>query len=57
MCETYGKYPLTGALLEKTEYRSLDPLGKAIIMAADYLPPYENPSEDYPFLLTTGRTI
>jgi anaerobic selenocysteine-containing dehydrogenase len=57
VCETYGKDPLTGALLEETEYRSLNLLGKAIIMAGDYVPPYENPSEEYPFLLTTGRTI
>lgn len=31
--------------------------GKAIIKAARYLPPHEMPSEDYPFQLTTGRTL
>lgn len=40
------------------EYRSLNPYGKAIITAADYVPPYESPSEEYPFLLlNTGRTL
>lgn len=28
-----------------------------MIKAADYLPPHEVPSDDYPFQLTTGRTL
>jgi predicted molibdopterin-dependent oxidoreductase YjgC len=39
------------------EYRSLNPDGKAIIKAAAYVPPHELPSADYPFQLTTGRTL
>jgi anaerobic selenocysteine-containing dehydrogenase len=31
--------------------------GKAIIKAAQYLPPHEVPSSDYPFALITGRTL
>ena len=56
-CESYGKDLLTGASWEPTEYTAANPLGKAILKAADYVPPYETTSEEYPFLLNTGRTI
>ncbi|MDP9471873.1 MAG: nitrate reductase [Chloroflexota bacterium] len=56
-CESYGKDLLTGAVWEPTEYRATNPLGKAILKAADYVPPHETPNEEYPFLLNTGRTI
>ncbi len=56
-CEAYGKDLITGAPLEPTEYRALNPYGKAIIKAAEYLPPHERPNSDYPFALITGRTV
>lgn len=56
-CETYGRDLVTGASMEETEYRALNPDGKAMIKAAEYLPPHEMPSEEYPFQLVTGRTI
>jgi anaerobic selenocysteine-containing dehydrogenase len=56
-CESYGKDLVTGAPLEPTEYRAMNPTGKAIIKAAQYLPPHESPSPDYPFALITGRTV
>jgi anaerobic selenocysteine-containing dehydrogenase len=56
-CESFGMDLLTGALVEETEYRALNPEGKAMLKAADYQPPAEEPSADYPFLLDTGRTI
>jgi anaerobic selenocysteine-containing dehydrogenase len=56
-CESYGKDLVTGAPVEPIEYRALNPDGKAVIKAAEYLPPHETPSEEYPFQLTTGRTI
>ncbi|WP_172831592.1 molybdopterin oxidoreductase family protein [Mycobacterium asiaticum] len=56
-CEAYGKDLITGAPLEPTEYRAMNPYGKAIIKAAEYVPPHEQPSEDYPFVLITGRTV
>ena len=31
--------------------------GRAILNAAEYQPPDEEPSAEYPFLLTTGRTV
>lgn len=42
--------------MEPTEYCALNPHGKAIFKAAQYLPPHEQPSQDYPFALITGRT-
>ncbi|MEV5439557.1 nitrate reductase [Streptomyces sp. NPDC052682] len=57
VCESYGKDLVTGATQEVVEYRSLNPEGKAMIKAASYLPPREEPDEEYPFQLTTGRTI
>src|SRR4051812_17343250 len=56
-CEAYGKDLITGAPLEPTEYRAMNAYGKAIIKAAEYLPPHERPSSDYPFVLITGRTV
>ncbi|MDT3395541.1 molybdopterin oxidoreductase family protein [Streptomyces sp. B1866] len=56
-CEAYGRDLVTGAPLEPVEYRALNPDGRAVIKAAAYLPPHERPSDDYPLLLTTGRTL
>lgn len=55
--ETYGRDLITGAALEATEYRALNPDGRAVIKAAEYLPPHEDVSDRYPFQLITGRTI
>ncbi|WP_329189740.1 molybdopterin oxidoreductase family protein [Actinacidiphila glaucinigra] len=57
LCESYGKDLVTGAADDVVEYRSRNPGGKAMIKAAEYLPPHEEPSPEYPFQLTTGRTI
>lgn len=35
----------------------MNPFGKAIIKAAEYVPPHERPTSDYPFALITGRTV
>jgi anaerobic selenocysteine-containing dehydrogenase len=56
-CESYGMDLATGAVVEPTEYRALNPEGKAILKAADYQAPLEEPDEDFPMMLTTGRTI
>jgi anaerobic selenocysteine-containing dehydrogenase len=56
-CESYGKDLLTGAALSPDEYRALNPEGKAMIKAAEYLPPAEPPSDEYPLRLNTGRTV
>jgi anaerobic selenocysteine-containing dehydrogenase len=56
-CEAYGKDLITGAPLEPTEYRAMNPYGNAIIKAAEYVPPHEPPRDDHPFVLITGRTL
>jgi anaerobic selenocysteine-containing dehydrogenase len=38
-------------------YKAHDPAGRAVIKAADYVPPTEMPDTEYPFMLTTGRVV
>uniref|UniRef100_UPI003FA37743 molybdopterin oxidoreductase family protein n=1 Tax=Streptomyces luteogriseus TaxID=68233 RepID=UPI003FA37743 len=56
-CESYGRDMVTGASVEPVEYRALNPDGRAVIKAAEYLPPHEDTSADYPLQLITGRTV
>ncbi|MEV0533602.1 nitrate reductase [Kitasatospora sp. NPDC050463] len=56
-CETYGKDLVTGASVSETEYRALNPHGRAVIKAAEYLPPHEDTTRQYPLQLNTGRTL
>ncbi|THA75591.1 nitrate reductase [Streptomyces sp. A0642] len=56
-CETYGKDLITGASVPPEEYRSGNPDGKAMLKGAEFLPPHEEPDSDFPFQLTTGRTL
>ena len=56
-CESYGRDLVTGAPVSPTEYKALNPDGKAVIKAAEYLPPHELPSEEFPYQLITGRTL
>ena len=57
MCESYGKDTITGAPAEPAEYKAKNPAGKGIIKAAEFVPPHEVPSDDFPYQLTTGRTL
>jgi ferredoxin-nitrate reductase len=54
--EDYGHDLLTGATHERKDHTDLGAAGRAVLKAADYQPPNEAPSEDYPLLFTTGRT-
>ncbi|MBT2533366.1 nitrate reductase [Arthrobacter sp. ISL-48] len=56
-CESYGRDLITGAPVEAHEYKALNPEGKAVIKAAEYVPPHELPSQKFPFQLITGRTL
>jgi anaerobic selenocysteine-containing dehydrogenase len=56
-CESYGRDLVTGAPVEENEYKALNPEGKAVLKAAEYVPPHELPSQDFPFQLVTGRTL
>ena len=56
-CEDFGHDLRTGAADGELEYRAKEPDGRAFLQAAPYEPSPEMPSEEYPLLLTTGRTI
>jgi anaerobic selenocysteine-containing dehydrogenase len=56
-CEDYGHDLVTGASHTSETYRAMEPKGRAFLLAADYAPPAEEPNEDFPLLLTTGRTV
>jgi anaerobic selenocysteine-containing dehydrogenase len=53
----YGHDLLTGAALEEADYRALGVEGRARLRAAEYVPPREAPSDDFPLRLTTGRRV
>ncbi|MFL5779493.1 MAG: molybdopterin oxidoreductase family protein [Chloroflexota bacterium] len=54
-CETYGHDVVTGGALKPEEHAAMNPAGRAIIKGAEQVPPPEEPDDDYPYLLTTGR--
>jgi ferredoxin-nitrate reductase len=56
-CETFGYDIITGAERKKTQYKANDPKGKAVLVAADYQPPHEEPDDTYTLWLTTGRLV
>ena len=56
-CENYGHDLLTGATNTEADHRAMAPNGRAFLKAAAYTPPHEEPREEYPFRLITGRTI
>lgn len=56
-CETYGHDLNTGAEFTESDYRAKQPGGRAFLHITDYRPSPEVPDEDYPLLLTTGRTV
>ena len=55
--ETYGHDLATGAAFTEQEYGAKQPSGRAFLHAADYEPPPESTDEEFPLLLTTGRTV
>ncbi len=57
VCEDYGHDLLTGAAFERRDHAALQAGGRAILKAAHYVLPTELPSPEYPFQLTTGRTV
>jgi anaerobic selenocysteine-containing dehydrogenase len=56
-CETYGHDLSSGAPRNETQYRALDPSGRAFLYGVEYEPPPEAPDTDFPLVLTTGRTV
>jgi len=56
-CETYGHDLLTGAVNSEDDHRAIGPDGKAFLKAVPYTPTHEEPGDEYPLRLNTGRTI
>ena len=56
-CESFGHDLVTGAETPPEVYMADDPRGKAFLKPAEYQEPYEQPDDDYPFWLTTGRVV
>jgi anaerobic selenocysteine-containing dehydrogenase len=56
-CETYGHDLATGAEFTEAEYRARQPAGRAFLHAVDYQPSPEVTGDEYPLVLTTGRTV
>jgi anaerobic selenocysteine-containing dehydrogenase len=54
---TNGHDLATGAAHTATEYRAKNPAGRAFLHAVRYEPSPEEPTDERPFLLTTGRTV
>jgi anaerobic selenocysteine-containing dehydrogenase len=57
LCEDYGHDLQTGTTLTETEFKALGAHGRAVLKAAEWTPPHEWAREEYPFALTTGRTL
>ncbi|PKS10757.1 hypothetical protein jhhlp_002514 [Lomentospora prolificans] len=56
-CESYGHDLETGAPYSKLEYESMNPNGRAILKTCHYIEPREEPDEEYPLRLSTGRNV
>jgi anaerobic selenocysteine-containing dehydrogenase len=57
VCGDFGHDIETGGHVLPEKYRASDPQGKAWLKPADYFPPEEQPDDDYPFWLSTGRVV
>ena len=56
-CEDFGHDLTTGAARTEQQYRALGPNGRALLPAVAYEPAPEEPSDEWPLRLTTGRTV
>lgn len=56
-CESFGHDLETGAYYTKEEYKALNPNGRAILKACHYFPSSEEPNDEYPLRLSTGRRV
>jgi anaerobic selenocysteine-containing dehydrogenase len=56
-CEDYGHDLVTGAAHERKEFAALSANGRAILKSAPWRHPHEPPNDEYPLVLTTGRTV
>ncbi|MGH7103338.1 MAG: molybdopterin oxidoreductase family protein [Acetobacteraceae bacterium] len=56
-CETYGADFLTGNKNTRSDYQRIDPKGKAFLKPAHWRRQPNPVSDDYPFVLITGRVV
>lgn len=56
-CESFGHDLETGIPYTKAQYQNLNPAGRAILKSARYVPPPEEPDDEYPLRLSTGRNV
>ena len=56
-CESFGQDLDTGAPQSEQKFRALQANGRAFLRTTEYRPQLEQPDEDYPLLLTTGRLV
>ncbi len=56
-CESFGQDLDTGAPQGEQKFRALGANGRAILHCTEYQPPLEQPDDEYPLLLTTGRLV
>ena len=55
--ETFGHDMETGATETEQQFRAKAPSGRAFLHAVPFHPSPETPGDEYPLLLTTGRTV
>jgi predicted molibdopterin-dependent oxidoreductase YjgC len=55
VCESFGHNLETGAYFSKEDYKGFDPAGRAILKKCHYRPSREEPNDEYPLYLSTGR--
>ena len=55
--QTFGKDQFTGRALSKEEFEDIGANGRAILRPTRHVPPFEQPNDDYPLWLTTGRLV
>jgi anaerobic selenocysteine-containing dehydrogenase len=56
-CEDFGHDLVTGGSVTQEKHKAQHPAGRAFLKGVPYLPPHEEPSEQFPFLFSTGRTV
>jgi ferredoxin-nitrate reductase len=56
-CESFGHDLETGSYYSKEEYAKFNPGGRAFLKACRYIPSPEEPSDEYPLRLSTGRRV
>ncbi|KAF2856852.1 nitrate reductase [Plenodomus tracheiphilus IPT5] len=56
-CESFGHDLETGASYSKDEYKALNPAGRAILKACPFRVSSEEPNDEYPLRLSTGRRV